>query len=392
MRLAFVTDTCAPEVNGVATVLETMRAGLIARGQDVLIIAPRYGAHDPSDPVDAGILRRASIPCPGYPQVRLSWPLDPTVSRALTEFRPDVVHAVTEGPLGYQGRRFALRTGVPLVTSFHTDFPKYAERYLGPWAVEPTTGWLRRFHSAAAIVQTPSDVIRERLRKLGITQATTWGRSVNTRAFHPGFRSETVRRELDASERVLVLHVGRLAVEKDIRTLIGTFRQAEAELGLAARFCIAGDGPAAAELKRALPFVRYLGFLDRGHIAELYASADLFVFPSPTETCGLVALEAMASGLPVIGAAAGGILESVTPGVTGELVPPGDVAGFVHQVVRLTKGRAERLTMSEAARSFALTRDWEIELDALVPMYQYVLDSPARGRTHEVLAPSTSLA
>jgi Glycosyltransferase len=237
---------------------------------------------------------------------------------------------VTEGPIGLFGRAFALRHDLPLVTSFHTDFPRYAAHYLGKHATEPVRGYLRWFHRRALATQTPSAATRYELQQMGIPQAIVWGGAVDSRRFTPSLRSETRRAEMGCAGRWMVLHVGRLAVEKDPATLVESFRQAHAALGEAAIFCVAGAGPEADSVQRALPFARHFGFLSRERLAELYADADLFVFPSPTETCGLVALEAMASGLPVIGAGAGGIRESIMPGITGHLIEPGNASRIRH--------------------------------------------------------------
>lgn len=382
MRILFATDTCRPEVNGVTTVLATMEEGLRHRGHDVAIVAPHYPGIDPDDDRARRILRRPSVPCPGYGAVRLSWPADPAVRRTIANFRPDVIHAVTEGPIGVQGRRYAIRTGVPLVTSFHTDFPGYAARYLGEWAVGPTTRWLVWFHQAARMTQTPSYVVRQRLAKLGLTRAMVWGRSVDTRLFSPTARSGELRASLGADGRLLVLHVGRLALEKDVSTLIRTFALTHRALGHRVRLCVAGDGPEGERVRSALPFAHHLGFLTRPELARLYASADLFIFPSATETCGLVALEAMASGLPVIGAAAGGIVESIQPGITGYLLPPQDAPAMAAAIGELVDDPSTLSAMATASRAFATGRDWEIEMDALVPIYQSILrraTEPAQG-------------
>jgi glycosyltransferase involved in cell wall biosynthesis len=370
MRIAFVTDTCLPEINGVTTVLATMARGLTARGHAVHTVAPAYPGDTP-EPPDAGtFLPRPSVRCPGYGAVRLTVPFDPVVRASLRAFRPDVVHAVTEGPLGLQGRRFALKFGLPLVSSYHTDFPGYAERYLGRWAVGPTVRYLTWFHGAARATQTPSHVVAETLRARGLPRATVWGRSVDTLLFHPARRNLPLRRELGFGDRVVVLHVGRLAVEKDLDTLIASFQAAHVALGDAARFCVAGDGPEARALRQALPFATHFGFLDRPRLADLYANADLFVFPSPTETCGLVALEALASGLPVIGARAGGIVESVQDGITGRLVGAGDAAGFSDAIVELGRDTDRRRAMAVAGRAFAAGRTWDTELDTLEGDYR----------------------
>jgi glycosyltransferase involved in cell wall biosynthesis len=371
VRISFVTDTYLPEVNGVTTVVAAMRQGLRSRGHTVQVLAPEYPLPGPDDD---GVIRRPSIPCPGYSAVRLSSPFGADVTRALDRFAPDLIHVVTEGPLGAVGRRYALRQGRPLVTSFHTDFPRYAARYLGEWAVGPAQRYLRAFHEPAALTQTPSEATRGELAALGVTRVVVWGRGVDSHHFTPARRDAMRRAALGVGRKTVVLHVGRLAVEKDPNTLITAFTAARDRLGDEAVYWVAGDGPRGDLVRRALPFARHLGFLERDVLADLYADADLFVFPSPTETCGLVALEAMASGLPVVSADLGGVLENVRHGINGVIVPAGDGDAFARAVVQLVRQRPQREVMAQAARAFAVARDWGNELDALGPMYSRAVD------------------
>jgi glycosyltransferase involved in cell wall biosynthesis len=195
---------------------------------------------------------------------------------------------------------------------------------------------------------------------------------VDCRLFQPARRSEHRRRELGVDGRVLVLHVGRIAVEKDIETLVAAFQRAHDALGDRAAFCVAGEGPEEDRLRRLLPFARHLGFIGRDRLADVYADADLFVFTSPTETCGLVVLESMASGVPVIAADAGGVRDNVRDGITGRLLPPGDADAFTRAIVELAWAPELRACMGQAARAFAVARDWERELDLLVEQYESV--------------------
>jgi phosphatidylinositol alpha 1,6-mannosyltransferase len=369
MRLTLATDTFLPEVNGVTTVLAAMRDGLRARGHSVQVLAPAYPDTADDEPE---ILRAPSMRCPGYSAVRLSWPMPGWFDRAIARFDPDIVHAVTEGPLGWMGRRYAKRTDRVLVTSFHTDFPRYAARYLGSWSVEPVRGYLRWFHSPAAVTQTPSEVTRDELHALGLPRAVTWGCAADPALFTPARRDEHRRRALGAESKVLVLHVGRLAIEKDMDTLIAALRAVHATAGHAAAICVAGDGPEGERVRRELPFAHHLGFLNRAMLADLYADADLFLCPSPTETCGLVVLEAMASGLPVIGADQGGVQENIQDGRTGRRVRSGDADAFARAVIELVYDAPRRQAMSEAARAFATGRDWARELDRLIEQYEAV--------------------
>lgn len=374
VRITLATDTYLPEVNGVTTVLATMRRGLLERGHAVQVLAPAYPHLSQDDP---DVHRAPSIPCPPYPAVRLSWPWGQGLAGAMHRFAPDIVHAVTEGPLGGFGRAYARRTDRPLVTSFHTDFPRYAGRYLGGWAIGPTRRYLRWFHGPALATQTPSDVTRAELQGLGLPRAVTWGRGVDCRVFTPGRRDGRRRYALGAAGKLLVLYVGRLAVEKGMDMLVTAFQAVHALRGEGLVFCIAGDGPEAERVRSELPFARHFGFLERQTLADLYADSDLFVFPSPTETCGLVALEAMASGLPVIGVDAGGMRDNVREGLTGHLVAPGDADGLAGAIVAVLADETTRYAMGQAARAFAVGRDWERELDLLVRQYQSVLGRPA---------------
>lgn len=366
MRISLVTDTWLPEVNGVTTVLAAMRHGLRERGHEVQVIAPRY----PTAADESQVTRVPSVEFPGYAMSRLGLPWPGQVPRALDAFGPDVVHVITEGIVGSAGRRYAVRHDIPLVTSFHTDFPRYAARYLGDWAVAPVRRYIRWFHGAAAFTQTPSETTRDELQALGLPRAVVWGRGVDTRRFYPGRRSDLRRHEMGASGKVLVLHVSRLAVEKDVDTLITAMQLAHEMLGERAVFVTAGDGPRAQDVRSSLPFARHLGFLDRDVLADLYADADVFLFPSPTETCGLVLLEAMAAGVPVVASDTGGVRENLRPGLNGFQAPAGNAAAFAAAVVDLVNDPLQRNAMSQAARAFAVGRDWQREFDALVPMYE----------------------
>jgi glycosyltransferase involved in cell wall biosynthesis len=373
MRISLVTDTFLPEINGVTTVLATMRRGLRERGHAVQVIAPRYRGETEGDDV----VRRPSVRLPGYAQSRLALPIG-GVGAAIDDFAPDVVHVVTEAVLGGMGRRHALRRGLPLVTSFHTDFPRYAARYAGAWAVEPVRRYLRWFHGPSAYIQTPSETTRAELALLGLPQAVVWGRGVDATLFSPSRRSEARRTAMGASDgRPVVLHVSRLAVEKDIDTLVAAFRAAHAALDGQAVFVVAGDGPKAAEVREALPFAVHRGFLPRTDVADLYADSDLFVFPSPTETCGLVVLEAMASGIPVVASDTGGVLENMRHGLNGLCVRAGDAPAFARAIAEMLANPERRAVMGQAARAFSVARDWARELDLLVPMYHAAVTARA---------------
>jgi glycosyltransferase involved in cell wall biosynthesis len=367
VRIAIVSDTYVPQVNGVSTVVRRSVDALLREGHETAVVAPRYPSVEETKP---GELRVVSFPFPPYPAIRLSAPRYRSVAAFLAEFRPELIHVHTEGPLGLLGRRYALERRLPLVTSFHTDFPRYAKHY-GAGVLTPLVWrWLRWFHEPAALTLTPGEGTQHELVQHGITKSIVWGRGVDPRLFSPARREAGWRRWLSGGDdTTVVLHVGRLAREKGLDVLTEAWRLARKSLAQRATFVVAGEGPLAERLVADLPFVRQLGFLPRERLAALYASSDICVLPSTTETCGLVALEAMASGVAVIAADAGGLRENVRDRETGILVPPRDPAGFAEAIEALVADPRRRFALSAAARELAVQRDSAIEDTELLTRY-----------------------
>jgi len=367
VRIGIVSDTYVPQVNGVSTIVRRTVDALVREGHETVVVAPRY----PDAPdAAAGELRVVSFPFPPYPAIRLSAPRYRAVAAFLAAFQPELIHVHTEGPLGLMGRRFAIERRLPLVTSFHTDFPRYAKHY-GAGVITPLVwSWLRWFHQPAALTLTPGEGTRAELAQHRISPSIVWGRGVDPRLFHPARRESGWRRWLSGGDdTTVVLHVGRLAREKGLDVLTEAWRLARQRLAQRATFVIAGEGPLEQRLVTDLPFVRQLGFLPRERLAALYASSDLCVLPSTTETCGLVAMEAMASGVAVIAADAGGLRENVTDGETGILVPPRDAAAFAEAIEALVADPRRRFAMSAAAREHAVQRDSAVEDAELLARY-----------------------
>lgn len=378
-----MTDTYIPQVNGVTTVVHRIAQSLRAAGHGVAVVAPRYprGADDSGGGGRDDELRVFSLPFPPYPSIRLSFPLVRHVARFLDRFSPDLVHAATEGPIGVAARRYALRRGLPFVTSYHTDFPQYARDYGLPVLTPLVWRWLVRFHRPARLIHTPGVAVRDELVRRGLSNAVVWGRGVDTTHFHPGKRDPGWRRWLGGGDdAVIVLHVGRLAAEKNLKVLVEAWTRAHRFLGPRATFAVAGDGPLTQYIATHIPFTRQLGFVDRDSLAALYASADLCVLPSRTETCGLVALEAMASGLPVIAADAGGLRESVLSDVNGMLVRPDDARGFSQAIIALASDPARRGALATGARQTAERRDVKSEDVELLRQYGALVGAPADPR------------
>jgi glycosyltransferase involved in cell wall biosynthesis len=384
MRLLVCTDSYPPQLNGVSVVTALTVSGLAARGWTCAVVAPAYPAQagtalsaDPAVPVTS----LPSLPLPGYRDVRVALPAWRAVRRAVRAFAPDVVHCPTEFVVGRLGMAAARQAGVPVVTSYHTDFVRYTARYGIPWMRRPVMAWLARFHGGAALTLTPSEAARADLRALGPQQVALWGRGIDTVAFHPRHRSASLRARLAQGAETLLLHVGRLAPEKDVGVLLEAFRLlAERCPQGQVRLLVAGDGPARAALERqAGAQVTFLGAVDRARdLPALYASCDAFVYASTTETLGLVVLEAMASGVPVVAVPTGGVADHLRDGVNGVAYPAGDAAACAVAMQRLASDAPLRARLAAGARADAEGKGWEAELDRLDGLVRTLREAQAR--------------
>ena len=377
MRIALVSDTYTPQVNGVTTVLRRIVSAVHSAGHDAVVVAPEYP--DKQTDTRADELRVPSMAFPPYPAIRLSLPAQGRVAHFLDGFRPDLVHVATEGPLGLVGRRFALKRALPLITSYHTHFPRYCREYGMATLESAAWRYMRWFHRPARLVQTPGEEARAELVHNGIPQVVLWGNGIDTRRFDPARRDPALRHRLGIAEHeVAVLHVGRLAPEKNLDVLIHAYSSAREALGSRARFVVAGDGPLVERVTSRLPWAIHLGFLPLEAISALYASCDVCVLPSETETCGLVALEAMASGIPVVAADAGGFRDSVDHGATGLRVPAHQPTAFTAGIIALALDAPRRRALGAEARRRMLARDTTAEDAVLLEQYAEVTGHPER--------------
>lgn len=286
MRIAIVTDAWSPQVNGVVRTLQTIQTELQQMGHEVKIISPdHYG----------------SIPCPTYPEIRLALVRPMTVGQAIASFRPDAVHLATEGPLCLAARRWCLSNGVPFTTAYHTHFPDYVARRTG---LPATWFWryIRWFHGPAQGVLVSTRSVRQQLRAHGIAQVRKWGRGVDLDAFTPDAAPPALFAGLP---RPIQLYVGRVAIEKNLEAFLAADHPGSK--------VVVGDGPTRAMLERAYPDAHFLGPMFGEELAGAYAGADVFVFPSRTDTFGLVMIEALACGTPVAAYPVTGPIDIVTP-------------------------------------------------------------------------------
>jgi len=388
VRVALFTDTYPEDVNGVARTLGMLVEHAEGRGHDVMLVTPRV-SEGPA-PHAARHRQLPGIPVPVYPDLQLARGVDREGRRMLRDFRPDLVHVATESTVGFSGRRWALRHGVPLVTSFHTNFPMYLHDY-GMGIVEPLLWrYLAWFHRPALLTFCPSRDTLDELRGRDFhPRLRVWGRGVDTELFGPHRRRPGVRERLAPGAETILLYVGRLAAEKRVEVVLDAFPAIREAMGPRTALVFVGDGPAGDRLReQAGEGVHFTGFLQGKELAEAYAAADLFVFASDTETFGNVVLEAIASGVPVVVADRGGVRESAIPGRTGLRVRPNDPDAFARGCIQLLSDPEACAELARGAREEALTRSWPAILDGLLDGYREAR-AKARG-PHEPRSGGTS--
>jgi glycosyltransferase involved in cell wall biosynthesis len=339
MKIMIVTDAWEPQVNGVVRTLKQTCHELRLMGHEIEMITP---------------LQFKTIPCPTYPDISLSLFPGKGVARKIKDFEPDAIHIATEGPLGLSARAYAVRNRLPFSTAYHTRFPEYVHARTGI-PISWTYAFLRWFHGPSMAVMAPTIVVKNDLEKFGFTNVVLWSRGVDTEVFNMQ-ESKVLN-----SAHPIFLYVGRVAVEKNINAFL--------EIDLPGSKWVVGDGPAMAKIKQQYPNVNYLGVLQQPELAKVYAAADVFVFPSKTDTFGLVLLEAMACGTPV----------AAYP-VTGPIDVLGDSpAGAMNDDLRTACLEALKIPR-EVARAHAERFSWRASTEQFARHLKPV-PSPAVHRT-----------
>jgi phosphatidylinositol alpha 1,6-mannosyltransferase len=370
VRIAIITESFPPDVNGVAHCVVRVAENLVRKGHYPLVIAPDSGRGPEVDsqfpfPVE----RVPSVPLPGYPSFRLGLP-SPATRKAIVRHGTQVVHLASPVALGAWGTRVARAEHLPTVAVYQTDLPSYARAYrLGRATEAIAWHWLRDVHNTAGRTLAPSSMTAAELEDHGIERVWRWGRGVDTERFRPAMRSEALRAELAPGGEVIVGYVGRLAIEKRVDLLAAVAALPGVKLA------VTGGGPMEEDLRAALPTAAFLGMRYGMDLARVYASLDVFVHTGPFETFGQTIQEASASGLPVIAPASGGPLDLVDDGGTGFLVPPGDPDALTAAVRKLTEDQSLRARLGAAARRGVLGRTWSALTDELIGHYAAVVDA-----------------
>ena len=357
LRLAVVTETYPPEINGVALTLARLMTALQARGHLIQLVRPRQGMDTQSTPEQ---LLTRGMPIPRYPHLRLGLPAKKRLIAAWTLQRPDLVHIATEGPLGWSALQAARKLRLPVSTDFRTNFHAYSRHYGVGWLKKPIAAYLRKFHNLADCTMVPTEELRQQLAQARFERLHVVARGIDTQAFSPTWRDPALRAAWGVAEGTgqrVALYVGRLAPEKNLPLLVRTVCAMQAADPLL-KWVVVGDGPARAELQARLPDALLVGAKTGEALARHYASADLFVFPSLTETYGNVVPEAMASGLAVLAFGQAAAAELIVHQHTGLLAPAGDEEGFVRQGLVLARQPTLSAQLGQQARQAVLDRDW----------------------------------
>lgn len=359
MRVAMVTETYPPEINGVAMTMGRIVAGLQARGHALQLIRPRQHAADhPADqPLFQEVLQRG-MPIPRYDALKLGLPARRALLRLWATRRPDIVHVVTEGPLGWSALAAASKLKLPVATDFHTNFHSYSAHYGVGWLKAPITAYLRKFHNKALRTLVPTESLRQELLALGFRNLQVVARGVDTALFNPSRRNPALRDQWGASaDDPVALYVGRLAPEKNLPLALracALMRELQPRL----RLVMVGDGPERARIERENPGVRFAGMRTGEDLAAHYASADIFLFPSLTETYGNVTVEAMASGLAVLAYDYAAARQHIRSGENGLLVAPGAADDYVQAAAALATDLPRARRMGAQARATTEKLDW----------------------------------
>lgn len=359
MRIAVVTETYPPEVNGVSITAAHFIEGLRQLGHEIQLVRPKQ--HPEEQPAaDARfeeVLTRG-LPIPGYPSLKMGLPARRALTRLWSRDRPDVVHIVTEGPLGWSALRAAEALSLPVVSDFRTNFHAYSRHYGIGWLQRPVLAYLRMFHNRTLATLVPTEAMRATLQGDGFRNVRVISRGVDTRQFSPSRRSMALRAQWGAGERdPVVLHLGRLAPEKN-PALVGLTFDAIRRQVPAARFVVVGDGPSRASLAQQHPHAVFAGMRRGEELATHIASADIFVFPSLTETYGNVTVEAMASGLAVVAFDYGAAAQHIRHGTNGLLAPRDDEREFVRLATDAASDLARSARLGATAASDAARLDW----------------------------------
>lgn len=370
MRIALFTETFLPKIDGIVTRLCHTIEHLEKGGDRVLIFSPDGGL---TEYKGAKIYGVSGFPLPMYPELKIALPR-PSIGQELERFQPDIIHAVNPAVLGLAGLYYGKTMQIPLVASYHTHLPQYLQHYGLGMLEDVLWNLIRTAHNQADLNLCTSTAMVKELTAKGIERVELWQRGVDTELFQPELASETWRSRLTKGnpDKPLLLYVGRLGAEKEIERIKPILAAIPN-----AHLALVGDGPNRQALEKhfAGTSTNFVGYLKGKELASAFASSDAFIFPSRTETLGLVLLEAMAAGCPVVAARSGGIPDIVTDGVNGYLFDPKDENGAINATIRLLENTEARENLRRNARQEAERWGWEAATRQLRSYYQEIIST-----------------
>ncbi|NUN66030.1 glycosyltransferase [Pseudanabaena biceps] len=368
MRIAIFTETFLPKIDGIVTRLKYTVEYLVKLGNQVLVFSPDGGL---TEYCGAKVYGVSAFDFPLYPELKLALPR-PSIGHALEQFKPDIVHIVNPAILGMAGLYYAKSMNYPLMASYHTHLPQYLQHYGLGFLEGLMWELVKNTHNQAALNLCTSTAMIEELRLHGVERLDLWQRGVDTVQFHPRFKNAEMRSRLTQGhpEDTLFLYVGRLSAEKEIQQILPVLQSIPNS-----RLALVGNGPYRQELEKifAGTNTNFVGYLRGDDLAAAFASSDAFLFPSRTETLGLVLLEAMAAGCPVVAANSGGIPDIVTNGINGYLFEPDEDRGLVLATQKLLQNRDERMCIE--ARLEAEKWGWEAATRQLQNYYEQTINA-----------------
>ena len=392
LHIAMVTETYLPEVNGVAITVGRMVEGMRQRQHHVHLIRPRQHKQDVAALEDGYIETLVtSLPLPGYPELKAGMPAKGKLLRLWQEQRPDIVHIATEGPLGWSAMSAARKLGIPVATDFHTNFHNYSQHYGVGWLNKPIASYLRHFHNKADCTMVPTAELQKHLQQTGYKNVEVVSRGVDTELFHPRKRNTVLRRLWGASDDTpVVMLVSRMAAEKNLHVVLQAFEQMLV-VNPDAKLVMVGDGPIRAALQQQYPQVIFAGMRTGEELAAHYASGDIFLYPSLTETYGNVTVEAMASGLAVLAYDYAAARQHIRHDVNGLLAPFDDTSSFIGQAAALihVPQRIQRLRIQ--ARQSVELLTWANVMDQLERVLVDLVNSKGENHVKTELSPECKL-
>lgn len=373
MRIAIFTDTFLPQINGVTKTLSRMKEYMDEKGVEYKFFIPGEENYIRDNTVAFSSFRFFL-----YSECKIAIPKYRKIKKELDSFNPDIIHVVTPFSIGIMGLKYSKDTNIPMVASYHTDFPKYLKYYNLEFLENTLWYFFKWFHSHSYINFCPSVDTKEEMEKHGINNLELWGRGIDTIKYNPNKKNEKLREKYCSNNEALLLYVGRIAPEKELDVLMEAAKKLN-RMNVKYKLVVVGDGPSKKEFESmTIDNVVFVGYKSGSELEAYYATADIFTFPSSSETYGNVILEAMASGLPVICPYSGGLKENIIDSYNGLIFETGSSENMAYKIIELINDNNLRYRLRENARSYTITKSWNNIYSDLFSKYRLVVEYVTR--------------